>query len=80
MFTLITAAALALGVPLPATPAAELERCAEVTRCWTVELDGHEVDLAECAEEDGNPDGRPCMWQDPDTARLFYVDSANYRG
>lgn len=36
--------------------------------------------LAACAEEDGNPDGQPCMWTDPDTGRAFFVDSANYRG
>lgn len=33
--------------------------------------------LAACAEEDGNPDGQPCMWTDPDTGRTFFVDSAN---
>lgn len=36
--------------------------------------------LAACAEEDGNPDGQPCTWVDPDTGRAFFVDSANYRG
>ncbi len=32
-----------------------------------------------CVEEDGNPDGLPCMWADPDTGRGFYVTSENYR-
>ncbi|MDB2219081.1 hypothetical protein PROPHIT462_40 [Mycobacterium phage prophiT46-2] len=36
--------------------------------------------LTACAEEDGNPDGQPCTWTDPDTGRAFFVDSANYRG
>lgn len=58
MFTLITAAALALGVPMQAAPVA----------------------LPACQFEDGNPDGQPCTWTDPDTGRAFYVDPANYRG
>lgn len=36
--------------------------------------------LPACQYEDGNPDGQPCSWTDPDTGRAFYVDSANYRG
>lgn len=35
--------------------------------------------LPACQYEDGNPDGQPCSWTDPDTGRAFYVDSANYR-
>lgn len=33
----------------------------------------------ECANEDGNPDGQPCMWTDPDTGTRYYVNSENYR-
>ena len=32
-----------------------------------------------CAFEDGNTDGLPCMWTDPDTGTAYYVDSSNYR-
>lgn len=35
--------------------------------------------LSACQHEDGNTDGTPCVWADPDTGQLFYVDSANYR-
>lgn len=43
--------------------------------------EGFQVDdqcLPPCTEEDGNTDGAPCVWTDPDTGRLYYVDSANY--
>lgn len=33
-----------------------------------------------CAYEDGNPDGRPCVWVDPDSGNAYLNDSANYRG
>lgn len=39
---------------------------------WTVELSG-------CDYEDGNPDGRPCLWLDPDTGRAYVNDGSNYR-
>lgn len=32
-----------------------------------------------CANEDGNPDGLPCVWIDPDTGDAFYVTSENYQ-
>lgn len=35
--------------------------------------------IAACAQEDGNTDGRPCIWTDPDTGEAYYVDSENYR-
>jgi hypothetical protein len=35
--------------------------------------------LPVCAYEDGNTDGQPCAWTDPDTGRAYFVDSANYR-
>jgi hypothetical protein len=39
----------------------------------------HAPALPPCAHEDGNTDGRPCAWTDPDTGRSFYVTSENYR-
>lgn len=35
--------------------------------------------LGACAYEDGNPDGTPCVWTDPDTGTTYLVDSTNYR-
>jgi hypothetical protein len=35
--------------------------------------------LPACEFEDGNPDGRPCLWIDPDTGNGYYVESDNYR-
>ena len=35
--------------------------------------------LPACQYEDGNVDGQPCLWVDPDTGYGYYVDSANYR-
>jgi hypothetical protein len=35
--------------------------------------------LPMCQFEDGNADGQPCMWIDPDTGVGFYVASENYR-
>ena len=32
-----------------------------------------------CPYEDGDPDGTPCMWTDPDTGAQYYVNSDNYR-
>lgn len=32
-----------------------------------------------CPHEDGNPDGMPCFWVDPDTRDLYWVSSAEYR-
>lgn len=35
--------------------------------------------LPQCAQEDGNVDGKPCLWIDPDTQGVYYVESENYR-
>lgn len=35
--------------------------------------------LPQCQYEDGNQDGQPCMWTDPDTGNVFIVTSENYR-
>ena len=35
--------------------------------------------LPACQYEDGNPDGEPCFWTDPDTGRKYYVTSEEYR-
>lgn len=35
--------------------------------------------LPVCEQEDGNTDGAPCNWTDPDTGAVYYVDSSNYR-
>lgn len=32
-----------------------------------------------CHEEDGNTDGAPCVWVDPDTGTAYHVTSENYR-
>lgn len=38
------------------------------------------VCLPQCANEDGNTDGLPCLWVDPDSGNAYLNDSANYRG
>lgn len=35
--------------------------------------------LPTCTYEDGNLDGKPCWWTDPDTGTRYYVTSENYR-
>lgn len=35
--------------------------------------------LPACAFEDGNTDGLPCLWVDPDTGDAYLNDSAVYR-
>lgn len=35
--------------------------------------------LPSCRYKDGNTDGRPCVWIDPDTGRGYYVSSEAYR-
>lgn len=37
------------------------------------------VTLARCQYEDGNPDGLPCIWTDPDTGDGYWVGSEDYR-
>lgn len=32
-----------------------------------------------CEEEDGRPDGKPCVWADSLTGQLHYVTSEQYR-
>lgn len=39
---------------------------------------GYEAE-APCQYEDGNPDGVPCTWTDPDTGTRYWVSSENYR-
>ena len=34
---------------------------------------------ATCFYEDGNPDGNACVWTDPDTGAVMWVDSSEYR-
>lgn len=41
--------------------------------------DNGTVITTRCAEEDGNTNGLPCTWIDPDTGDAYNVDSANYR-
>lgn len=40
---------------------------------------GNGTALASCLYEDGNPDGVPCLWADPDTGTVVWVSSAEYR-
>ncbi|CPR91584.1 hypothetical protein [Mycobacteroides abscessus] len=35
--------------------------------------------LSTCEYEDGNTDGMPCNWVDPDTGTVYRVSSENYR-
>ncbi|WP_078344889.1 hypothetical protein [Mycobacteroides chelonae] len=44
-----------------------------------IEATAHADQLPVCQYEDGNTDGKPCNWTDPDTGRIYYVDSSNYR-
>lgn len=37
------------------------------------------VEVSTCQYEDGNPDGMPCMWIDPDSGEGYLVSSENYR-
>lgn len=32
-----------------------------------------------CLYEDGNPNGKPCLWVDPDTGAMWQVESEGYR-
>ncbi|SKD59306.1 Uncharacterised protein [Mycobacteroides abscessus subsp. massiliense] len=42
-------------------------------------VEAHAQPLPVCQEEDGNIDGKPCNWTDPDTGAVYYVTSENYR-
>lgn len=44
-----------------------------------LEATAHADQLPVCQYEDGNTDGKPCNWTDPDTGHAYYVDSSNYR-
>ena len=84
-------AAAAIAIAFASAPTAQATdggpTCdqSDVTLChWTVEVDGPsgtliDIEVKGCAYEDGNPDGLPCLWFDPDTARPFLVDGSNYR-
>ena len=37
------------------------------------------IDAVTCVQEDGNTDGMPCVWTDPDTGTQYWVTSENYR-
>jgi hypothetical protein len=37
------------------------------------------IDAPLCQMEDGNADGMPCIWQDPQTEQWYWNTSANYR-
>ncbi len=43
------------------------------------DLSMQEREAIRCANEDGNTDGKPCIWLDPDTRDLYYVTSEQYR-
>lgn len=70
-------------VPTPAAHAA--------TECAGIDVDGrplarcsdaagtYVVSLPPCRYEDGNVDGRPCLWRDSDTGAVYWVGSDNYR-
>ena len=71
---------VALAEPAPEPPPVPAERCAEVVRCWTVEIDGQSIDLPECATEDGNPgSGLSCVWISPRTGIPYYLDGNSDR-
>lgn len=68
----------ALGRPACDTPAP----AHSVSPVRTVRQDApkqHGTALAACLYEDGNPDGLPCNWTDPDTGRVYQVDGSEYR-
>lgn len=42
-------------------------------------VEAHAQPLPVCQYEDGNTDGKPCNWTDPDTGTVYYIGSENYR-
>lgn len=81
-FTAVLAAGTAIAAMLLASPDADADPGTtghDPGVTWTVEFDGVLFDVPECAEEDGNVDGKACLWLDSDTGTRFFVDSANYR-
>lgn len=64
----------------PPLPTCQYEDGSYGTEClWSVEVDGRVQLVGSCANEDGNVDGKPCLWADPDTGNRYYVTSDNYR-
>lgn len=61
--------------PLPAECMVPGVIAAECIEGWSQEA----LAAIQCPHEDGRPDGRPCVWIDPDTRTLYYVDSSEYR-
>lgn len=48
--------------------------------CSGASIDGQPVALCTpCPYEDGSPDGQPCLWTDPDTGKVYYLESEAYR-
>ncbi len=60
---------------------AALVVAAELSVAGTVAAAGiaHAAKIPFCTYEDGNANGKPCMWVDPATGNVFYVTSENYR-
>lgn len=58
-----------------------VDRCAVVTdasgNVYLPECDRYSLPV--CLYEDGNPDGLPCVWTDPDTGNAYVVVSESYR-
>lgn len=50
----------------------------ELTHDGAVEASTAVSGLARCLFEDGNPDGKPCLWHDRN-GNIYYVDSSEYR-
>lgn len=65
-FTLATLSTLAVALGVYAVPTAHPVSHAQPP-------------LPVCEYEDGNANGTPCNWTDPDTGTVYYVDSSNYR-
>lgn len=64
MVTGVVAVLAALGAMLLASPEADAD-------VWVL--------MPECQFEDGNPDGKPCLWIDPDTGKGYVSLSESYR-
>jgi hypothetical protein len=75
------AAVFALAPFTPSVSYASAPQCAGVSVDGVplALCDGIAVQYPRCAYEDGNPDGAPCVWVDPDTGNVFYNDGGNYR-
>lgn len=51
----------------------------ELGHSGAVEASPWRSGLPRCLHEDGNPDGRPCLWVDPRTGEIGYRSSSEYR-